>query len=115
MNPSEPVIEAAELNLRGNWDTIWSAISGDSDVTKLLGIFGTIIVIAAIVGFIWAKRRGDGGGGGGGNQHQGRTKFLIGALVVGTLMAAPSVILPLALGIADLVGNVGIRLFEKIF
>lgn len=112
--PANATVLAADLDLRGNWDTIWSAVSGDSKAPLILGIFGTIVVLFALIAFIWARRRGGGGGGGGGGGQNGRTAFLIGAMVVGALCAAPTVILPLGLGVFDLVGNICIRLVERV-
>lgn len=92
---------ADEVDMAGAWDEIWSAFTGafDSDITTLLTVIGAILMIGAIIGFFWEKRRGGGGMGGQGNSK------LMWVLAVGALFAAPQVILPFLLTIADSVAN----------
>ena len=64
----------------------------------------------AIAGLIWEKRRqGFGGQGMGGGQGMNK---LWGALVAGTLLLAPEVILPFALKIADAIINFVLGFFD---
>lgn len=94
-----------EIDLSGSWDKVWSAVSGDSTITTLAAIVGVILVLAAIGGFIWRKARGKG--------SEGAGRGLILTLLIGAILAAPSVVLPLLLGLADLLINTGIRLYNQ--
>jgi|JI8StandDraft_1071087.scaffolds.fasta_scaffold04054_4 hypothetical protein len=100
------------VDMYGQWDTIWSAFTGafGTDITRLMSVIGTIVVIVAIAGLIWEKRRqGFGGQGMGGGQGMNK---LWGALVAGTLLLAPEVILPFALKIADAIINFVLGFFD---
>lgn len=100
------------VDMNGQWATIWSAFTGafGTDITRLMSVIGTIVVIVAIAGLIWEKRRqGFGGQGMGGGQGMNK---LWGALVAGTLLLAPEVILPFALKIADAIINFVLGFFD---
>lgn len=104
------LLAAGEVNLRGNWDKIWSAVAGDSKATLILSIIGTIIVVFSVIMWFWAKRRRNPGS----MAEHGSSRALIGAMGVGILFVAPGILIPLCLGIFDIVANIIIRLVKPI-
>lgn len=90
------------FDFSGQWSTVWSTLTGQWDgLDGLLIMVGFLIVLGAIVTWVWQRRRNMGGGNNGG---------LIGALVVGMLFLAPNLIIPVTLwavdGIANFVYNI---------
>jgi len=94
------IATAANINFAGSWSTFYHAISGSlGKLTTILGIIGMLLVVAAILTYLWERRRGGGDGKG---DH---TKILW-AIIVGAILAAPSVVIPAILTIVDFVANV---------
>lgn len=96
-----------KIDLSGAWDDLWNALTagtGFESVTKLMAVIGVALVVFAVVKWAWAK--GTGRGGGGGNN-------VAGALLVGALLAAPDVLLPIVLQIFDVVANAVKSVFES--
>lgn len=93
-----------DVDLAGAWDKIWSAVSAvaGTEVTTLLTFIGVILVIFAIGKFIFDKRRG-------GGATSGLTA-VIWTLIAGGLLAAPNLIIPLALTLLDWVANAIIKI-----
>tara|TARA_R110002124_G_scaffold43777_1_gene134427 strand:- start:262 stop:570 length:309 start_codon:yes stop_codon:yes gene_type:complete len=87
------------VNLTGGWNTLWSAISSviGGPVMTLLTIIGVILVVGSIITYFFQKRRG-----GGAMQGLGPVMW---TLVCGALLAAPQVIIPLALTLLDFAIN----------
>lgn len=92
-----------EVDFSSGWDQVWSAISGSmgDGLTDLLTVVGVILVIFAIITWLWQRRRGGGGGGGGG---------LVYMIIIGAILAAPGAIIPAFLTIIDLVVNAALNL-----
>lgn len=88
----------ANVNLAAGWTTVWSAIQSaiGSQVTALLTAIGVILVVGAILKWIWDRRRG----GGGNHSH------LLYTLLIGGILAAPDFIIPVILTILDTLINV---------
>jgi hypothetical protein len=97
-----------EIDLSGGWTTVWNAISGPlATFTTFLTAVGVIIIVMAVLKFLWDKRRGSGGGGGG----QGASS--IGwAIALGAVLAGPNLILPLVLEVVDIFANAAINLIK---
>jgi len=94
------IIATASINFASSWTTFWSSISGSlGKLPTLLGIIGMLLVVAAILTYLWERRRGGDGGKG------GHSKILW-AIIVGAILAAPSVVIPAILTIVDFVANV---------
>jgi len=98
-------MNGSTLNLSGAWKAFWEGISsGLGNLPMGLAIIGMLIIVAGLVKFFWDKRRG-----GGGNNSQ-----LVWTSVVGALLAAPNLIIPLLLGILDLVVNMFVKLVKSV-
>lgn len=97
-------VAAADINLSGGWGTLWGAVtSGFPALPGMLTFVGTAIVVFAVGKWAWERRRGGGMG-----NHQN----VWGALFVGAVLLAPSVLLPLLLLILDGVANIGVSAFK---
>lgn len=93
------------LDLSGAWSKFWNGIAGGlGNLPIALAIIGMLIIVGGLVKFFWDKRRG-----GGGNSSQ-----LVWTSVVGSLLAAPNLILPLLLGIIDLLVNMFVKLVQSV-
>lgn len=94
------------VDFRGGWDSFWSAIESaiGSQAVNLLTIIGLALIVFAIFKWVWDRRKGGGGGGGAG---------LIWMIVAGAVLAAPQVLLPIALQIVDWIVNAAIRVWNS--
>lgn len=102
------VIPMADVNLRKSWSTFWKAVQGQAGpILNLLAVIGVLIVVGAIIKWAWDRRRGGGFGGG------GNSGAIWGALLVGCLLSAPSILIPMFLLLFDVVANAGIDVFES--
>jgi hypothetical protein len=91
-----------DVHLKDGWDSFWSAVTtgGGPGLTVGLSVAGVIIVLGAAFKYLWDRRRGNGG----------MNLPLIIALIIGGACAGPGVILPLLLGILDLILNIIINI-----
>ncbi|ARD42523.1 hypothetical protein [Actinomyces gaoshouyii] len=99
-----------DLNLKGGWNTILSAIeaaTGSKALFTVLSVAGTVIVITAVMATLIAKRRGGQVFGGHDNSK------ITGAVIAGALLVAPKVVIPAALWVIDLVGNAVIQVLRN--
>lgn len=79
-------------NLSGGWSTLWGKItSAYPNLSPLMTSIGIIIVVLAAAKYVWEKRRGGGG----------NTNALVWSLVIGGLLAAPGLLVPVILKLAD--------------
>lgn len=92
-----------DVDFAGGWNKVWSAVSGvmGQGLANLLTAIGVILIVAAIFKWFWDRRRGGGGGGG---------TPLVMAIVIGTILAAPQVVIPIFLKIVDWVANAALNL-----
>lgn len=96
----------AGINLAGGWSKFWTAVSAaiGTQILTLLTIIGVLMVVGAIIKWIFDKRRG-----GGAMQGSGAVLW---TLVAGSILAAPAIIVPLLLKILDAVINTLVALFN---
>ena len=99
MANTDVLMSAGPIDLAGSWSTLWSAVESalGTKLTTLMAVVGTIIVVMALVKWAWDRRRGQGGGGG--------SQAIWGALLVGAILSAPGVILPIMLQVVDAIAN----------
>jgi len=93
-----------KIDLAGQWDTIWKNIQSSTGFSKLqtvLDIIGVLIILAAILRWLWSRRTG----GGADHKHVGWT------LLVGAVLMAPDLLIPALLTIADAFVNAIVGLF----
>lgn len=92
------------VNLSGSWDTLWNAITSGAgpQFTAILSVLGVGIVVVSLLGFLFGRLR---------KKTDNNGKLLI-ALAVGGVLAAPGVVFPLVLQLADLVINAIISLYN---
>jgi hypothetical protein len=96
---TDVILAKGPIDLAGSWDSLWSAVTAGigTKLVDLLTIVGVAIVVMALAKWAWDRRRGGGGGGG--------SSAVWGALLVGALLSAPGVILPIMLQIMDAIAN----------
>lgn len=104
MNP-DSILAAEAIDLSGGWSKLWSAVQGalGSGLVGLLTAIGVIIVVFAVAKWFWDRKRNGGGD----------SKGLFWALAVGMLFAAPEIVLPVALTIADAVANALVNIWNS--
>jgi hypothetical protein len=85
------------LDLKGAWTSLWSAINTGTfaSIMTLLTWAGVILVVFAVLKWLWDKRRGGGG----------NSQSLIWTSVLGGALAAPNLLLPIVLGLIDMLVN----------
>jgi len=91
------LLATSNINLVNGWSTLWNAInSALGNLAPLLTAVGAAMVVIAILGWIWERRRGGGG--------QGHQKLLW-TLLLGAVLASPDLLIPFFLTIADFIIN----------
>jgi len=93
----------AAVDLSGSWQTFWSAITQAApQITGFMSVLGVAILLFSLVGYLWSRMRRQGSSDGG---------RLIWAVIVGATLAAPGVLFPLMLGLADMIANAAIGIW----
>lgn len=96
----------ADVDLVTGWTDVMTTLQG---VPGMAGIFrfcaavGVIIIVAAVLKMLWDKRKGGGAG----------LSSLVWPMVIGAVLAAPVVLIPVFLWVADFVINTGISFYTK--
>lgn len=101
--------ESTAVNLAGGWDDFWGGLKGApgfEGIAALATALGAILVVGAVLKWLWEKRRGGGGGGKG-------SEGILWALALGAVLAAPGGLIPLLLTVLDFVANGIIGVFER--
>lgn len=104
-----PILENARVanvtDFRGGFDNFWSTLTSSvPGLTTVMNIIGIILVVFAIISYLWQHRRG--------TNWSGGTQIITGSLVVGGALMAPGLILPLILGAFDWIIEFGVNLFS---
>lgn len=87
------------INLSGGWATLWSALNIPPGLTVVLTVVGVIIVVFAIIKWIIDRKRM-------GNSNMGQSSTpLMWAMIAGAALAAPNIIIPIALTFLDWIIN----------
>lgn len=90
------------VNFAGDWSKIQSDLNsalGPSLVT-FLGVVGAVLIVLSVAKYFWDRRRG----GGGNHQH------VLFTVLIGVILAAPSVVMPGILTIIDGVVNLFVKI-----
>ena len=87
-----------KLDLVGGWSKIQSVIADalGGGIFLLLTVVGLLLIVGGIADYLWKRHK----------NGQGDTKRLAGALLVGTFLAAPMILIPLVLYIFQQVGEI---------
>ena len=85
------------IDLSGGWDLLWTRVSVDmpAGMSNLMLLAGTGLVVFAILKWVWARQHGRGV----------RSAGLAWTLLVGAILAAPGVIVPIIMAGVDVVLN----------
>jgi len=91
------------IDFAGAWSKLWTAImsaTGIAGIMTVLTIAGALIALFAIGKYLFQQRKSGGQGAGHGLGQIGW------ALPVALLLMAPNLLIPLALKVVDVIGNV---------
>jgi len=101
------VLASGSVNFQSGWGTVWNSVTAavGTQLTTLLTAVGVVLVVFAIVKWLWDRRR---------SGFQGNHSSLLWTFGVGAVLAAPDVIIPLLLGLADLITNAVVGLFGNV-
>ena len=87
------------INLTDGWNTLWGALNIPPQMMVLLTVVGVLIVIAAVFKWILERKRQ-------GSQGMGQSSGpLLWATLAGVAIAAPALIIPIALTLLDWIIN----------
>lgn len=105
---SELANNQAKVKLKESWTDFAAALPEQvNSLLNLLAIFGMLLIAWAFIKWAWDRRKGGGmgmGGGGGGG--------IVGALIVGIVLAAPGFVIPAVLGVFDLFINAVVSIWN---
>ena len=101
------MLAAASVDFQSGWNTVWNSVTAavGTQLTTLMTALGVVLVVFAIVKWLWDRRR---------SGFQGNHSGLLWTFGVGAVLAAPEAIMPLLLGLADLVTNAAVGLFGNL-
>jgi hypothetical protein len=101
------MLVAASVNFQSGWSTVWSSVTSavGAPLTTLMTAIGVVLVVFAIVRWLWERRRGG---------WQGNHSGLLWTFGVGAVLAAPDAIIPALLGLADVITNAFVGLFGNL-
>lgn len=101
------VPRAAGIDLVGPWTTLWDTLtSGWSGLAMAMSLLGVALIVIAVLAWAWARRKG-------GQMNQGSDK-IVGAMIIGGTLAAPGMLIPLALRLLQWVVQIAAALLEKV-
>lgn len=89
------------------WDSLWGPIrsGGNGNLIVVASAIGVLLIIVAVLGFLWKKRKGGGGGAG---------ASLGIPLTIGAILAGPNVVIPLLLRFAQFIVNIVIAVVNAL-
>lgn len=88
----------ANVDFVSEWNTIWGAVgSALGPINGLLSLVGAILVVAAVVKWVWEKRKGSANHG-----------PLLHTIIIGAVLMAPNVVIPIFLTLIDAIVNAAI-------
>jgi hypothetical protein len=90
------------VNFAGDWKSINTALNAalGSSLVSFLGVVGTLLIIFSALKYVWDRRRGG----------QGNHTHLMWTLVIGAILAVPSVVMPAILTILDAIVNLFLKI-----
>lgn len=103
---SQILAQSQQLDMAGGWNDLWSALTGafGEGFWDLLTIIGVALVVFSILSYLWQHRRGTNWGSGG--------AIILGMLIVGAVLMAPGLLIPLFLTLLDFIINFFIGIFQ---
>lgn len=94
-----------KVDFKSGWSGFWNAVTSSwPKLATALTVIGLVLLIWSLIRYAWLKRKG-----------QGNTNDLVFTTIVGAIFAGPQVILPLALGIFDLIINLLVGVVKSVF
>lgn len=101
-----PVIKSGAINISDQWNLLWSAVSsGAPALTGILSAVGALLVIGALVMWVIKRRT---------QRGLGDLTAVWGSLIIGAVLLAPAVVIPLILKLVDIIVNIVVSLGQSI-
>lgn len=97
-----------EVDFSGGWNEFWDSLTkgvGADSIINLMSVIGVAFVVVALIA--WAVKKATGKNVPGGQGGIG------GALILGAVLCAPSVVIPMILTLFDLVANAFVSVFTN--
>lgn len=96
------IVQAGAIDISSQWSTLWGAVtSGAPQLTGILSAVGALLIIAAIVMWVIKRRT---------QRGLGDMTAVWGSLILGAVLLAPSVVIPLILKLIDIIVNIVVSL-----
>lgn len=98
---SQGILAAETVDLSLSWDQFWGSFrtAVGEELLTLITMVGMLLVVGAVLKWLWDRRRGNGGGGMGG------ANAILWTLLLGATLAAPGLLIPLFLNLLDGLAN----------
>jgi hypothetical protein len=90
--PSLKVSNWTNVNLAGDWKTVWGAIGVGTGLSALMMAIGACLIAINLVRWVWQRRSGQGG-----NGH----RHLVINTLIGMALIAPAALIPIVLTVVD--------------
>ncbi|GAB3762657.1 hypothetical protein GCM10028864_54120 [Microlunatus parietis] len=97
-----------KVNLSGAWTDFWDAVTdkGGAGLTTGAAWIGLLIIIGALIVFLWRRTRGYA-------DENGPRGWVVWAILFGAVLAAPGFLMPAILGLVDLIANTAVGLWDR--
>lgn len=89
------------MNLVTGWNTLWSSFTAGTGIGTVLAVAGALIIFIFVVKWLWDKRRGQGG-----------APFPTMAVILGLILAGPTVTIPAILTLFQAVMDIVINIIK---
>jgi hypothetical protein len=107
INAAAPVIiKSGNVDISGQWNLLWSAVTvGAPQLTGILTAVGALLIIGALVMWVIKRRT---------QRGLGDLTAVWGSLIIGAVLLAPPVVIPIILKLVDIIVNIVISLGASI-
>ncbi|MCU6481953.1 hypothetical protein [Arthrobacter sp. A2-55] len=98
--------DGGKIDLQAGWNDLWTSVTtGYPGIGHTMAIIGVGIAVLSLLKWSWNARHGRG--------HGAAARPVLGGLIIGAILAAPAVVIPLLLGVLSVVANIVVSLVVK--
>jgi hypothetical protein len=96
------ILHAADIDISSQWTLLWTAVTaGAPKLGAILMAVGGILVVAALVMWVIKRRT---------QRGLGDMTAVWGSLIIGSVLLAPAVVIPIILKLIDIIANIVVSL-----